>query len=94
MFDEKRLNELALIGLRRERDAIDLEIKAIESQLTSTTFETASDPAPETVTKRPRVAKVSYAMRPRQLSDEARRRLSLVAKRRWKQAHREGRSRL
>jgi hypothetical protein len=85
MLETKRLKELALIGLRLEREQIDREIHAINTQLgTCSPLDITGvlniKPAPKT--------------KPRTISPEGRQKLSLLAKRRWKAARKNGKAAL
>lgn len=88
MLETRRLKELALAGLRLERERIDRETNAITAQLSIAIArglrERISTLAPEVIVK------PATKSRPRTISPEGRKRLSLAAKRRWKMAHKLG----
>jgi hypothetical protein len=88
MLETTRLKELALIGLRLEREQIEREIATIHAQLVDMRPITASDATTISMRIEPRKTK------PRTISPEGRKKLSLLAKRRWKTARKNGKAAL
>lgn len=87
MLETQRLKELALVGLQWERDRIDSEIDAIKAQLGFENTEKS-----EISIQAPMAEK--QPARPRKMTADGRRRLSMAAKQRWKEAHRLGKATL
>jgi hypothetical protein len=84
MLETKRLKELALIGLRLEKEQIEREAEMIKIQLNEDKATTWTAPA----------IKPAKKTKPRTISPEGRKKLSLLAKRRWKAARKNGKAAL